>query len=213
MTSAAPGIGCSPHGLPHQIIHRVSPSLSCKSQPRHQNKKPASHACHDNRPRPSGREHYPGPRLTGGFGALLPPLTILRTVKCSSLCGHYKSGLLFWAFAMAVQARASDGSAPGHFTGRAVDDQGQPVAGAAVECYQDASQAGANTAQEFALKERGTTDSKGGFTVSAVGGTTIVVVKKEGLAPGWRTFRLRPRGFERTAGSERANHAGGLGGG
>ena len=97
-----------------------------------------------------------------------------------------------WVFilglAAAGYARAADGGAAGHYTGTVVDDQGQPVAGASVECYQDASPVAAYTAQDFALKERGTTDSKGGFTVSAGEGVTIVVVKKEGLAPGWRTF-------------------------
>jgi hypothetical protein len=97
-----------------------------------------------------------------------------------------------WAFvlvfALAGQAYAADGGPPSHYTGTAVDDKGQPVAGATVECYQDSSPVSAYTAQDFALKERGTTDSKGGFSVSAGEGVTIVVVKKEGLAPGWRTF-------------------------
>ncbi len=41
---------------------------------------------------------------------------------------------LKWVFtlglALAGQARAAEGGAPGHYTGTAVDDQGRPVAGA-----------------------------------------------------------------------------------
>jgi protocatechuate 3,4-dioxygenase beta subunit len=96
--------------------------------------------------------------------------------------------ILVLALALAAGARAADGGTPGHCSGRAVDERGQPVAGATVECYVDSSPAGFYTAQDFALKERGTTDSKGGFTVPIGVGVTIVVVKKEGLAPGWRTF-------------------------
>ena len=106
--------------------------------------------------------------------------------------GGVMQGFHKWVFilglAAAGSARAADGGAPGHYTGTVFDDKGQPVAGATVECYQDASPVAAYTAQDFALKERGTTDSKGGFTVSGGGGVTIVVVKKEGLAPGWRTL-------------------------
>jgi len=91
-------------------------------------------------------------------------------------------------FALAGRAPAADGGAAGRYTGTAVDDKGQPVAGAAVACYQDASAVAACEAQDFALKEHGTTDSKGGFTVAAGEGVTIVAVKKEGLAPGWKFF-------------------------
>jgi protocatechuate 3,4-dioxygenase beta subunit len=90
--------------------------------------------------------------------------------------------------ALPVCALAADGGATGRYSGAAVDDQGRPVAGATVECYVDPSPVAAYTAQDFALKERGATDSKGGFTVPVGGGVTIVVVKKDGLAPGWRTF-------------------------
>ena len=100
-----------------------------------------------------------------------------------------KSGpCLFWfvvlALALAGGARAADGGAPGHYSGKAVDEHGQPVAGATVECYVDSSPESFYTAQDFALKERGSTDSKGGFTVPIGGGVTTVVVRKEGLAPG-----------------------------
>jgi hypothetical protein len=96
--------------------------------------------------------------------------------------------LLVLALALAACARAADGGAPRRYSGTAVDDKGQPVAGATVECYVDSSPVASYTAQDFALKESGTTDSKGAFTVPIGGGVTIVVVKKEGLAPGWRTF-------------------------
>ncbi len=101
---------------------------------------------------------------------------------------HPGKWILVLALALAGGARGADGGAPGHYSGRAVDEHGQPVAGATVECYVDSSPASFYTAQDFALKERGTTDRKGGFTVSIGGGVTIVVVKKDGLAPGWRTF-------------------------
>jgi protocatechuate 3,4-dioxygenase beta subunit len=100
--------------------------------------------------------------------------------------------LLTWtvvlAFAFSGRARAADSGPPDHYTGTAVDGQGRPVAGATVESYQDSSPAAANAAPDFALKERGVTGSNGSFTVSAGGGTTIVVLKKDGLAPAWSTF-------------------------
>jgi protocatechuate 3,4-dioxygenase beta subunit len=91
-------------------------------------------------------------------------------------------------FALAGPVRAGEGGGAGHYTGTVVDDKRQPVAGATVDCYQDASSPAAYTAWNFALKEHGTTDSKGGFSVSAGDRVTLVVVKKEGLAPGWKSF-------------------------
>jgi len=96
--------------------------------------------------------------------------------------------ILILGLALAGRALAADGGAPAQYTGTAVDDKGKPVAGAAVTCYQDASAVAAYAAQDFALKEQGVTDSKGGFSVSAGGGVTVAVVKKEGLAPGWKIF-------------------------
>ena len=96
--------------------------------------------------------------------------------------------VLALALALAAPVRAADGGAAGSYTGSAVDGQGRPVPGATVECYVDSSPVSFYTAQGFAVKDSGTTDSKGAFTVPIGGGVTIVVVKKEGLAPGWRTF-------------------------
>lgn len=105
---------------------------------------------------------------------------------------RFQQWVFIFGLALAGQARAADGGAPGHYTGKAVDDQGRPVAGATVECYLDSSPAAAYTGRNFVLKERGTTDSEGGFAVSAGEGVAIVVVKKEGLAAGWRTFASVP---------------------
>jgi hypothetical protein len=100
----------------------------------------------------------------------------------------YQQWALILVLTLAGEALAVAGGAPGQETGTVVDDKGQPVAGATVDIYHDASAMAPYMAQDFALKEHTTTDSKGGFTISTGAGVTLAVVKKEGLAPGWNMF-------------------------
>lgn len=108
--------------------------------------------------------------------------------KPEGLMKIFRNGVFILGLALAGHTRAAAGGAPANYTGKVVDERGQPLAGATVECYQDSSAETASTAQDFVLKERSTTDSKGGFGVAAGSRVTFVVVKKEGLAPGWKTW-------------------------
>jgi protocatechuate 3,4-dioxygenase beta subunit len=77
------------------------------------------------------------------------------------------------------------------YTGTVVDAQGRPVAGATVDCYYSSAQSrsafwGADGPPEF--KQQLVTDSNGAFGVSSSPGTTLVVVKKAGLAPVWHNW-------------------------
>ena len=70
-----------------------------------------------------------------------------------------------------------------------VDDQGQPVPGATVDCYHYQSRAGFGYwDREPKLQQTTVTDGKGAFAVSASADTTLVVVKKPGLATAWKTW-------------------------
>ena len=77
--------------------------------------------------------------------------------------------------------------APAAATGTVVDAKGQPVAGATVEFYRDTS-AVTFMSQDLVRKESATTDDKGAFSIAADSGVTVALVKKEGLAPGWKMF-------------------------
>ena len=76
------------------------------------------------------------------------------------------------------------------YTGTVVDDQGRPVPGAAVDCYQYQSRARFGYwDREPELQQTTLTDGKGAFAVSASADTkTLVVVKKAGLATVWKTW-------------------------
>ena len=99
-----------------------------------------------------------------------------------------QSWILLGALALACHASAGAGGAAAPYRGKAVDSQGRPVAEATVDCYRSSATNSLSAAPDFALQEQIVTDSQGGFTFPAGEGMTIVVVKKEGLAPGWKVF-------------------------
>ena len=87
---------------------------------------------------------------------------------------------------LACQVRAADG---GNYSGTVVDDNGQPVAGATVDCYQYQSRSGFGYwDREPKLEQTTVTDGKGAFAVSASADTVLVVIKKTGLATTWKTW-------------------------
>ena len=76
-----------------------------------------------------------------------------------------------------------------HYTGTVVDDQGRPVAGATVECYRYPAAYGFGYRDHELVSGPTTqTDSQGTFAVAASRDTTLVVVKKPGLATAWKTW-------------------------
>lgn len=105
---------------------------------------------------------------------------------------------VFWqsVFILAVavfacfHARAADIGVASQFTGMVVDEQGQAVAGATVDCYQYKNPPimMGSIFREPEFKQRFITDSKGVFAVAASPDITLVVVKKTGLAPAWKTW-------------------------
>jgi protocatechuate 3,4-dioxygenase beta subunit len=73
------------------------------------------------------------------------------------------------------------------FSGTVVDAQGNPVAGAAVVCYQY-PQGVSYGPMEMEAKQRATTDAQGAFEMPGFQGMGFVLVTKAGLAPDWRTW-------------------------
>jgi protocatechuate 3,4-dioxygenase beta subunit len=89
--------------------------------------------------------------------------------------------------ASACSIRAADGQT--NDTGTVVDEKGQPVAGATVDCYRYQSRSGFGYwDREPKLEQTTVTDGQGAFAVSASADTTLVVVKKMGLATAWKTW-------------------------
>ncbi len=82
---------------------------------------------------------------------------------------------------------AADASPSPQVCGTVVDEQGRAVAGATVDCYHYQARPG-YVEGEPELKERTVTDGKGAFAVPSSRGTTLVVVKKAGLATAWKTW-------------------------
>jgi protocatechuate 3,4-dioxygenase beta subunit len=99
-----------------------------------------------------------------------------------------QSWILLGALALACHASAGAGGAAAPYTGKVVDGQGRPVAEAVADCYRSSATNSISATPDFALQEHVVTDSRGGFTVPSSDGTTLVVVKKEGLAAGWKIF-------------------------
>jgi protocatechuate 3,4-dioxygenase beta subunit len=78
------------------------------------------------------------------------------------------------------------------FSGTVVDPQGNPVAGAAVDCYQFPLRGGMGSFDEEA-KQHAVTDGQGAFEFSTFPGQGVVVVTKAGMAPAWRNvYSARP---------------------
>jgi len=90
------------------------------------------------------------------------------------------------ALALAFNVRAASNDAAA-FSGTVVDAQGNPVAGAAVVCYQYPSQTDFG-AVDMEAKQQATTDGQGAFELPAFHGQSVVLVTKAGTAPCWRTW-------------------------
>jgi len=77
------------------------------------------------------------------------------------------------------------------FSGTVVDAQGNPVAGATVECYQYPTRTSSGP-MEMESKQHATTDGQGAFELPTFQGQAVVLVTKAGLAPAWRTWYSAP---------------------
>jgi protocatechuate 3,4-dioxygenase beta subunit len=92
-------------------------------------------------------------------------------------------------FAAAGAIAQTNTATTAQYTGTVVDDQGRRVAGATVDCYHYPTRARFGYwDREPKLQQTTVTDGKGTFSVSASADTTLVVVKKSGLAPTWKTW-------------------------
>ena len=72
--------------------------------------------------------------------------------------------------------------------GAVVDAEGKPVAGAVVACYQFDSRRWAFGGDEMELKQRVTTDASGAFDFRVPPQMTVVLARKQGLAPTWNQY-------------------------
>jgi protocatechuate 3,4-dioxygenase beta subunit len=79
------------------------------------------------------------------------------------------------------------------FSGTAVDARGNPVAGAAVDCYRYPIRMFSGV-RDLQSKEHAITDDKGAFAFSVSDGPMTVVVKKAGLGSAWKTWQSVPTG-------------------
>ena len=93
---------------------------------------------------------------------------------------------LLLALVLAFNLRAATNGAA-KFSGTVADAQGNPVAGAAVDLYQYPSRM-SDGSYELEAKQHATTDGQGAFDFPMFHGQAVVLVKKAGLAPGWRTW-------------------------
>ncbi len=96
--------------------------------------------------------------------------------------------LAFIAFRIPAQVQ-NPTSVP-QLTGKAVDEQGRPVVGAEVECYfyQNSTVMMGDLLREPVPSQHAVTDNNGAFKIDAGSGNTLVVVRKPGLAPAWKTW-------------------------
>jgi protocatechuate 3,4-dioxygenase beta subunit len=99
--------------------------------------------------------------------------------------------LILAVAALGCLTHAADNSMTSQYTGTVVDEKGQPVAGATVDCYQSQSRSGFGFwgDREPEFQQTTMTDGKGAFTVSASADTALVVVKKAGFATVWKNWR------------------------
>ena len=87
-----------------------------------------------------------------------------------------------WAGATASGAKTF------RLAGAVVDAEGKPVAGAVVACYQFDSRRWAFGGDEMELKQRVTTDASGAFDFRVPPQMTVVLARKQGLAPTWNQY-------------------------
>jgi protocatechuate 3,4-dioxygenase beta subunit len=99
------------------------------------------------------------------------------------------SRLLVLAMTFTLGATAADNA---KFSGTVVDAQGQPVAGATVDCYQYPTRMNSGP-MDLEAKQHVTTDGQGAFEFPMFNGMGLVLVKKAGLAPGWRNWYVTPQ--------------------
>ncbi len=96
---------------------------------------------------------------------------------------------LLLALALTLNLHAAGDAAK--FAGTIVDPQGNPVAGATVDFYQYPVRMSFGRS-DLAAKQHATTDGQGAFELPAFSGMGVVVVKKAGHAPVWRTWYAAP---------------------
>ena len=100
--------------------------------------------------------------------------------------------LLGLGTALAISAQSNtEADSTFTITGKVVDAEGGPVAGATVERHQpDPSRALA--ADDPALRQTTTTDAEGAFELRVTRELVILVARKPGLGPAWRQFAPTP---------------------
>jgi protocatechuate 3,4-dioxygenase beta subunit len=98
---------------------------------------------------------------------------------------------LLLALALSFNVRAATNDVA-QFSGTVVDAQGKPVSGATVDCYQYSSRTTFGPT-DMEAKQHATTDDQGAFEFPTFTGMGLVLVKKAGFAPVWRTWYSAPQ--------------------
>jgi protocatechuate 3,4-dioxygenase beta subunit len=104
---------------------------------------------------------------------------------------------LLLALALTFNLRAATSDVAG-FSGTIVDPQGNPVAGANVDCYQYARRMGVGP-MGMEVTQHATTDGGGAFEFPTFNGMGLVLVTKAGFAPVWRTWYTAPTESQKIA--------------
>jgi protocatechuate 3,4-dioxygenase beta subunit len=98
---------------------------------------------------------------------------------------------IFLLLALTFNLRAADDAVK--FSGTVLDTQGKPVAGATVDCYQYPLSTGFYGRMDMEVKQHALTDGQGAFEFPMFNGMGLVLVKKTGFAPVWRTWYNAPQ--------------------
>jgi Carboxypeptidase regulatory-like domain len=93
------------------------------------------------------------------------------------------------------------------FSGTIVDAQGNPVAGAVVECYQYSPRMFAGP-MDMEMKQHVTADAQGAFEFPMFNGMAMVLATKDGFAPGWQSWYSIPQEPQKIVLNARATLAG-----